>query len=526
MPNLNSDQLFQLIKSLSKAEKRYFKIYVLRLKTGKDAKYLKLFDLIDKQKEFDEKLILAKEKKIKPSQLSNLKANLYKQILKSLRNNIASEDLNMSIREQLDYSKILYNKCLYDQCFKMIEKTRSMAEKYERPAVLFDIIEFEKNLVGNFIKVNIQEKVTELTVEGEQTLNKLKNINTFTNLSLNLYAFYSKIGYIRDQKDFGIANSFLYSSLPIFKEDALSFEEKIHLYHSLTSYHFFIQDFNRALEYSEKWIELFDNKHESIVSRTEMYLKAVNSLLKAQNKLYKYNEFVETLKRFDDFKKLKNVYVSYNIKLVLFKYYSFNKINQYFMLGDFDEGVKIIPPMAKELEKFAHKMDFHSILIFYYKFACLYFGCDEYQKASYWLNKIINAKDIDLRADIISFARILNLICHYELENMDLVDYYIKSTFRFLMKKQDFHLFQKYIIKFLRRLGYISRTELPGAFKELYDQLLPLTNDPYEKRAFIYFDIISWLESKIQKRPVKVIMQEKAQKYVLLKNKINKNDSN
>ena len=196
------------------------------------------------------------------------------------------------------------------------------------------------------------------------------------------------------------------------------------------------------------------------------------------------------------------------------------------MLGDFDEGVKIIPPMAKELEKFAHKMDFHSILIFYYKFACLYFGCDEYQKASYWLNKIINAKDIDLRADIISFARILNLICHYELENMDLVDYYIKSTFRFLMKKQDFHLFQKYIIKFLRRLGYISRTELPGAFKELYDQLLPLTNDPYEKRAFIYFDIISWLESKIQKRPVKVIMQEKAQKYVLLKNKINKNDSN
>ena len=118
-------------------------------------------------------------------------------------------------------------------------------------------------------------------------MNQLKNINTFTNLSLNLYAFYLKIGYIRDQKDFGIANSFLYSSLPIFKEETLSFEEKIHLYHSLTSYHFFIQDFNRAYEYSMKWIELFDNKSESIVSRTEMYLKAVNSLLKAQNKLFK-----------------------------------------------------------------------------------------------------------------------------------------------------------------------------------------------------------------------------------------------
>ncbi len=515
MPSSNSDQLFQLVKSLTKAEKRYFKIYVTRLKTGKDAKFLKLFNYIDKQKTFDEKIIIKKEKSFKPSQFSNLKANLYKQILRSLRNTTSSEDLNMSIREMLDYSKILYNKCLYDQCFKILEKTRMLAEKYERPAVLFDIIEFEKNLVGNFIKTNIQEKVNELTIEGEQTLNKLKNINTFTNLSLNLYAFYLKIGYIRDQKDFGIANSFLYSTLPIFKEDSLSFEEKIHLYHSLTSYHFFIQDFNRAYEYSQKWIDLFDKKSESVISRTEMYLKAVNSLLKAQNKLYKYNEFVATVKRFDEIKKNKTVYFSYNIKLILFKYASFNKINQYFMLGDFDEGVKIIPPMAKELEKFSIKMDFHSIMIYYYKFACLYFGCDEYQKASFWLNKIINAKDIDLRADIISFARILNLICHYEMENIDLVDYYIKSTYRFLLKKQDFHIFQKHILKFLRRLGYISRFELTDAFKELYEQLLPLTNDPYEKRAFIYFDIISWLESKIQNRPVKVIMQEKAQRFVV-----------
>ena len=514
MPNSNSDQLFQLIKSLTKSEKRYFKIYVTRLKSGKDAKFLKLFNIIDKQKDFDEKEILKKEKGIKPSQLSNLKANLYKQILKSLRNTTSSDDLNMSIRESLDYSKILYNKCLYDPCFKLLEKTKRLAEKYERPAVLFDIIEFEKNLVGNFIKVNIQEKVKELTIEGEQTLNQLKNINTFTNLSLNLYAFYLKIGYIRDQKDFGIANSFLYSSLPIFKEETLSFEEKIHLYHSLTSYHFFIQDFNRAYEYSMKWIELFDNKPESIMSRTEMYLKAVNSLLKAQNKLFKYKEFVDTVKRFDEIKKNKNVYFSYNIKLILFKYASFNKINQHFMLGDFDEGIKIIPPMAKELDKYANKMDFHSIMIYYYKFACMYFGCDEYQKASSWLNKIINTKDIDLRADILSFARILNLICHYEMENFELVDYYIKSTYRFLLKKQDFHVFQKYILKFLRRLGYISRSELTNAFKELYEQLLPLTNDPYEKRAFIYFDIISWLESKIQKRPVKVIMQEKAKRYI------------
>jgi len=37
-------------------------------------------------------------------------------------------------------------------------------------------------------------------------------------------------------------------------------------------------------------------------------------------------------------------------------------------------------------------------------------------------------------------------------------------------------------------------------------------NHPYEKRAFLYLDIISWLESKIENKPVASIIQEKAKK--------------
>jgi hypothetical protein len=37
-------------------------------------------------------------------------------------------------------------------------------------------------------------------------------------------------------------------------------------------------------------------------------------------------------------------------------------------------------------------------------------------------------------------------------------------------------------------------------------------NHPYEKRAFLYLDIISWLESKIENKTVASIIQEKAKK--------------
>ncbi|MEQ9164669.1 MAG: hypothetical protein RLO12_00310, partial [Fulvivirga sp.] len=110
-----------------------------------------------------------------------------------------------------------------------------------------------------------------------------------------------------------------------------------------------------------------------------------------------------------------------------------------------------------------------------------------------------------------SFARILNLICHYELGNMDVIDYYIRSTYRFMLKKDDLYRFQKAILSFIRKLaGEFSEDDLVPEFEKLLNLLIPLQNRPFEKRAFIYFDIISWLESKIQGKRVQDVIAQKA----------------
>jgi hypothetical protein len=46
-------------------------------------------------------------------------------------------------------------------------------------------------------------------------------------------------------------------------------------------------------------------------------------------------------------------------------------------------------------------------------------------------------------------------------------------------------------------------------FAALLEKLETLVHHPYEKRAFLYLDIISWLESKIQNRLVQDVIQEK-----------------
>jgi len=66
------------------------------------------------------------------------------------------------------------------------------------------------------------------------------------------------------------------------------------------------------------------------------------------------------------------------------------------------------------------------------------------------------------------------------------------------------------MIKFLRNLGNIYPHELRDEFQKLYNELKKYADHPYEKRAFLYLDIISWLESHLKDKPVAVIIQEKA----------------
>jgi hypothetical protein len=180
------------------------------------------------------------------------------------------------------------------------------------------------------------------------------------------------------------------------------------------------------------------------------------------------------------------------------------------MMGDFTGGTKIISVAESELDRFASRMDRHYVLLFYYKVACLYFGAGNFKRSLLWLNKIINSKDVHLREDILSFARIMNLICHYELGNIELVEHHIRSTYRFLLKKESLFRYHKYILVFMRNLTKETQGKrLIRRFSELKKDLLPLEDHPYEKRPFLYFDIISWLESKISGKTVQEIVKEK-----------------
>ena len=70
MPNRSHDELFQLIHTLEKAEKRNFKLFVRRNASSEELKIIQLFDAMERMEQYDEDLLLRRHPEIRKAQLS------------------------------------------------------------------------------------------------------------------------------------------------------------------------------------------------------------------------------------------------------------------------------------------------------------------------------------------------------------------------------------------------------------------------------------------------------------------------
>ncbi len=509
MVSTPKDSLFVLVKSLSKSEKRQFKLYVGRLGVNTDAKFLALFNLLDKLKTYDEAQILSSGI-VKKAQLSNLKAHLYKQILISLRLNPVNQNIRVQIREQLDFATILYQKGLYKQSLKLLDKAKNMAIENEEKNVAYEIVELEKIIETQYITRSIPDRAEELAKQAKDLSDHNLMTSKLSNLSLQLYGMMLKVGYVRNDEDLRNVKDYFDTHLPSFKLEDLGFREKLWLYKAHLWYSFLTQDFLSSYKYSSKWVDLFHEQEEMISLNPVFYLKGNHYLLESLFFVKYGSQFKETLQRLETTVSGPNFPKNDNIASLSFLYVNSNKLNLHFLEGTFDKGLYLVNIIEYGIKKHADRIDQHHVMLLYYKIACLYFGNGDNKNCIAYLKKIINNKQLKMREDLMCFARVLSLVAHYEAGMDYHLEIQLKSTYKFLLKMNDLQAVQHEMIKFLRGLGDIYPTELKGEFQKLYNELKKYEDHPYEKRAFLYLDILSWLESHLQNRPVAEIIREKA----------------
>ncbi|MEM6814824.1 MAG: hypothetical protein AAF600_10570 [Bacteroidota bacterium] len=499
-------QLFNLIKRLTKAEKRHFKLYVNRNNHEKKTLIVKLFDVLDKQKELDEEKILKSFSKLKPNTLSNHRSNLYEQLLSSLRL-LHNNDSSIRIKELISFADVLHNKGLYQQALLQLARAKQLAIKNQMDILRLEIVELEKKIETRYITGSTPNRAEELTTESQLLRKRFYSSGSWSDLALSLYDYYLKFGHVRNREQLEEITCFFKENAPT--ETEADHSHHIYYYQSYVWYYHIIQNFPFCFKYSKLWCELFAKNEILLQEEPEMYIRGFHNMLSSLFFCDNVRRFRTALEELKTFIKNRNSTFNENQQIQSFTYLETGKLNLYFLEGKFTQGAIYCKEFEAKLAKYESQLDIHRKMIFQYKMASLKFGSGDFHGALRHLNRIINNPAVALKEDIQSYARFLGLIVHYELGNDDLIYFGIKSTYRFMLKLKHFQKVHKAIFKFLRQSIYMDRKTLIPHFEALREELIEIIEDKFERRPMLYLDIISWLESKIDNKPVEQVIREK-----------------
>ena len=498
-----SDDLFSLIKSLSQNERRYFHLFS-QLQKG-DKAYLALFKAMDKMKEYDEKHFREKNKdKEFIKNLAWRKHHLYNLILKSLGS--YHESIDTEVYSLLHRNEILYEKGLYKQCRKILTKAKNVAVKYEMFHIIFEILNWEDVIASKLFEVDTQLDVIQ---ESKDNIKILANLTDYKNILMEIYNLHHVIGVFRKPEEKKKLAHIVSSKLWKSESEAMTFKAKRHFYYSHFLYCFMDGDFEKGFEYTKKCVDSLFTQPEQIAYNSHFYITATNAFLYCCTALKKHDEMFEAIVKLNENKK----HFIKRSERAAATLLSYHELGYYMMTGKIQKGLESAKRIEMEMLEFDDIMSPLEKFSIYMNLAFLYFMAGKYKETIAWLYKIIAAGGLKARADFDSMVRIFYIIAQYEKgSSPQFMKSLLRSTYRFLIKREQMYKYEKIILDFIRKklIKVDTDEDLTGILKNLREQLLVIQKDPFEGRPLEYFDLISWITSKLENKPFAEVLREKS----------------
>ncbi|WP_142784134.1 hypothetical protein [Changchengzhania lutea] len=461
-----NEELFYLIKSLTKSEKRYFN---LKNQANGSSRFLLVFDAIDKQDLYDEVQIKAKFKnRAFIKQFTTIKNYLKHKILNSLRNYHSQLSVQSELIDILRNVEILYNKGLYEICQSELQRAEKKAIQFQLNTLHIQIIDWKRKIHQSLFPQD-WETIKRLTERQKELL------------SISI-----------DYTDLILAN--------INPEQfSISFKnvENIHHYtlYELHQYQKAIRNGNSDDEHHRllKLIEIWEDKPDLKSEYATTYCSIVNTYLAYLTFRNQFDIAIETLNKLKVFTtKIKNQSASL-IKEILRAYNI--EIEIYRTQNDLIKGIGLIDEICAYINLHYSKVPKNYLLSFRFQFSHLFFLNTDYKASLKWVNIILNGKEKYHRSDLITYTYWLNLLIHFELKNVFVLRYYVDAMRRYLKKQKVIEAYEKLLLKFLSNsIDITNKKELVNSFAILHQSL---EKEQISNNVLDYIDFMEWIKLKI-----------------------------
>jgi hypothetical protein len=463
----NRDALFQLIKSMSRTEKRYFVLDAR--KSGKMAsKYLKLFELLNAMEVYDED----KLKKHFPRHLSTDKAYLYESILRSMRDYMSASSKAIQAKEKLMDARYLYERGLYEQSNRRLQAAKSIAAELEDQFTLLEVNKeiystlFDSKAVVDTEHLEQLHREKEVIVEAIEE--ELKYLDLYYRLLLEVF---------RDFKLQGPEElAELEKRLPLHllkeanKPRSAQAQRRYFLCNAV--YHHLKGDMEQKYHYSLKAVEWWD-EHPSL--KTEEFHRYIINVSNLVNTMYNTPHAPQAANWLEKLKSEKSSKSYHNERVIFLKLSIGNLL--YLLNGhQFEAAHKALPEIIEKMNKFGLKKS----IVLTGNIATVNFLVGDYEACVEWTGHIMKNIKTGSRQDIHRIIRIYRLISYFEQGEIDLLDAGIRSTQRYYASCQlPNEAFENQVLRHLKSLFRAPVYEV----KKRYEALHIFLQDTLERNA-------------------------------------------
>lgn len=500
---LKSESLIHLINNLTKQEKKEFSLYISN-KPEKD--YIFLFRLIDDKKISDPEELKMSFLAAKPaSSFNTVVIYLFDLLIDILTRLRTEQDSYYLLFNELLHARVLYEKSMYQECFQVLKKVKEKAVYYENHFALLVAQRLELNylLTLDFEDMD-EQKLLNKQYKMNNTLKSIRQLNEQSSLyELLKYRMINR-GASRSLEETQKLDDLVTSEISIVASAGVeNFEIKKN--HQLFQANYFITvgDYKAAFNSFVELNKLFEENSHLWNNPPVYYLMTVEGMLESLRIMHNYegmNYFIEKLA------KLSSPSSSFqlNVTYVIFIYRLFSFIDA----GDFDKaGMWIAEHQASLIDKMLLLKEQQQAEMSLY-IALIHLGNGEYRKARKRLSATIGRGHL-YSLPLFRTIRIVNVMIHYELGDVDYIQSEIRSIKREMSKNKGYNLkVESFLLKFLNySFADTNRKKRAQIWESMAEEVHALYADKYETQILRKFDFVAWVEAKIFEVPLSDILK-------------------
>jgi hypothetical protein len=486
----DADILFDLVKRLEEDEMRFITQFA-NCGRKRPEKALKLLGALRKMEKYDKRTVEAKF-----SNINITRYHLRQLIMRALRAYRDGHTVDRQIGSQIEDYRILYDKGLYDEAYRSLNKAQEMAKEHHSLGRQMEIAHLQKHRMLELETKDLPEMIQDRNAVMESVFAAFQ---VEQRMICDYHALFA--AYRTEERPKTIL------PLPTIDEALLKSKDTpfITRWYGLMTASLVARiagDLHLAKVYTQHVLDLWNEypdirddhaaNYKIALANYAVYLfpegdyERVQGLLKEIASIPDgcFNEEAETFQ---------NVA---NLRLLL-------ALNATHLPVE----TQLVTAIEEGLTKYAVKINPARQFSIWYNLMLFHLIQGDFRAARVWIENILSHKKYQIRKEVQYITRLLELIIYYELEIWDTPDSAVTAVYRYFSRKDELTPFKREVLSHITKLSSTPLNERGPIFEKLYQKLS--TNGEAKNAADILGlrVVKAWAKSKVADQTLQEVLQ-------------------